>query len=157
MKEFKIIIPSQDADPQEIDAVFEGRDERTQMAFVRPKKSGEHTWKPLKFEESPVRVGDPILSVGLLPEPAGYKSYYMESFVSTTLRGEVPMVLVGGGGLCATGSPVFNADGKAIGIVGAQAGQNIFLQQQRQSNALPAVQNPPKMFTPTRDFRQSLE
>ena len=44
----------------------------------------------LKFEEVPVRVGDPILSVGLLPEAAGYKSYYMESFVSTTLRGEMP-------------------------------------------------------------------
>ena len=157
MKEFKIIIPSQEADPQEIDAVFEGRDERTNMAFVRPKESGKHPWKPLKFEEVPVRVGDPVMSVGLLPEAAGYKSYYMESFVSTTLRGEMPMVLVGGGGLCATGSPVFNADGKAIGIVGAQTGQSIFLQQQRSSNALAAVQNPPKFFTPTRDFQQGLE
>jgi serine protease Do len=156
MKEFKIIIPSQEADAQEIDAFFEGRDERTSMAFVRPKESGKHTWKPLKFEEIPVRVGDPVLSVGLLPEAAGYKSYYMESFVSTTLRGEMPMVLVGGGGLCATGSPVFNAEGKAIGIVGAQTGQSVFLQQ-RTPNALAAVQNPPKFFTPTRDFQQALE
>jgi S1-C subfamily serine protease len=157
MKEFKIIIPSQEADAQEIEAGFEGRDERTNMAFVRPKESAKQMWKPLKFEEIAVHVGDPVLSVGLLPETAGYKSYFMESFVSSTLRGEMPMVLVGGGGVCAVGSPVFNADGKAIGIVGTQGGQSIFLQQQRSSNALPAVQNPPKMFTPARDFQQSLE
>ena len=39
MKEFKIIVPSQTAEHEEIDAVFQGRDERTQTAFVRPKSA----------------------------------------------------------------------------------------------------------------------
>ena len=41
MKEFKIIVPSQTAEHDEIDAVFQGRDERTQTAFVRPKSTSD--------------------------------------------------------------------------------------------------------------------
>jgi S1-C subfamily serine protease len=174
LKEFKILIPSQDKDPEELDADFLGRDDRTSMGFVKAKassstKKGEnegggdndkpaakHEWKPLKFEEHPVRIGEPILSVGLLPEAAAYKPYFMESAVAATLRGETPQVLVQGGGLGVVGSPVFNTEGKAIGIVPSQTGQNGMLNEASGSN-LPAAQNPPKFFTPSRDFAQSLE
>jgi len=37
MKEFKILVPSQEKDAEEVEAVFQGRDERTLTAFVRPK------------------------------------------------------------------------------------------------------------------------
>jgi len=59
------------------------------------------------------------------------------------------------GGLGAVGSPVFDVDGKAIGVVGVQAGQNMFLNESGQN--LIAVTNPPKFYTPAHDFRQSLE
>jgi serine protease Do len=160
MKEFKIVIPSQEKDADEIEAVFVGRDERTSLAFLRPKDqdkdgkdSGRH-WKPLKFEEQPVNVGDPLLSVGLLPEAASYKTYLMQSDVSVTLRGEIPQVLVDGG-LAGLGSPVFNADGKAIGLVGPQAGTTVWLNDP--NNSLGSINNPPKFYTPARDFLQSLQ
>ena len=159
MKEFKILIPSQEKPADEIDAVFVGRDDRTSVAFLRPKNdekdgSARH-WKPLKFEEQPVKVGDPIMSIGLLPENASYKTYLMESAVAVTLRGEIPQVLVTGGGLAALGSPVFNDDGKAIGLVEAQSGENVLLNDT--GNSMSAVTNPPKFYTPARDFVQSLE
>src|SRR5688500_9350203 len=60
MKEFKIIIPSQTGDHEEIDAVFQGRDERTQTAFVRPESTGEHKWQPLKFDDAKVGPGEDV-------------------------------------------------------------------------------------------------
>src|SRR3954469_4863156 len=68
MKEFKIIVPSQSADHDEIDAVFQGRDERTQTAFVRPKSTSDKKWTPLKFDEEKVAPGDEIASIGMLPK-----------------------------------------------------------------------------------------
>lgn len=211
MKDFKIIIPSQEADADEIEAEFVGRDERTNVAFLRPKTgatapkaddatkksddkkssddkkpaeekgtggNGDDTvktsdkaedkakpaekskaasaprkWKPIKFEEANFTVGEPVWSVGVLPEAASYKTYLMEAKVAVTLRGETPQVLVSGG-LCGVGSVVFNADGKAVGFVNQQQGQSIFLNDG--PNALAAINNPPKFFTPTRDFAMSL-
>src|SRR5215212_2538594 len=67
MVDFKIIVPSDAThDEQEIDAVFEGRDERGEVAFVRP-KSSDRKWQALKFEDVPVDVGDPLVSVGIFP------------------------------------------------------------------------------------------
>ena len=153
MKDFKIIVPQKDADPLEIESVFAGRDERTNLAFVKAKETGP-TWAPLKFEEAPSKVGDDLISVGLLPKDAGYRTYLTTSVASAQLRGEVPHVLVSGG-LGAVGSPVFNAQGQAIGIVNMQPETPVFLNDQRRP--LESVLNQPKFFVPTRDFAQSLQ
>jgi serine protease Do len=153
MKEFKIIVPSQTSDAEEIDAEFQGRDERSGMAFLKPVKA--HQWPKLQFEDVKVNVGDRVYSVGLLPKNAAYKSYLTSGTVSTTLRGELPQVLVVGGGLASIGSPVFNADGKAIGFVNAQPEQQAFLNADFRSS-LVAVMNPPIFFTPASDFKPSL-
>jgi serine protease Do len=153
MKEFKVIVPREEGDALELDAVFLGRDERTNLAFVQTAETQQ--WQALEFEEAPVNVGDGALSVGLLPKGAGYRAYYMESTVSAVLRGEVPQVLVTAGGLAAVGSPVFSRDGRAIGLVNAQPEQGIFLNDPRASAA--AILTPPRFFVPTRDFRLSLE
>src|SRR5258708_27545017 len=141
MKEFKILVPRQDGDPQELDAVFQGRDERTNLAFLKTKEP-QH-WKSIKLEDSPVNIGEPILSVGMLPKGAAYKSYFVEGAVSATLRGEIPQVLVTGGGLAAMGSPVFNAAGTAIGLV------NPLRQTPRLTEPRPEIQSvwrPPRHF-----------
>jgi serine protease Do len=156
MKEFKILVAHEDRDVEEIEAEFCGRDERSQVAFLKAKSGGDsptREWKPVKFEEVPVNIGDPVYSVGILPEMANYKPYFMEASVSAKLRGEQPQVLVQGG-LAAIGSPVFSPDGKAIGVVTWQPGQTILLNDQR--NALGAVIQPPKFYIPTRDFALSL-
>jgi len=186
MKEFTIIVAHEDRDAEELDADFYGRDERSSLAFLKPKaqqsksadakgddksgdkapgKSGDakstetkpteakRTWKPIKFEEAPVQIGQPVYSIGILPEMANYKPYFMESAVSAKLRGETPQVLVNSG-LASVGSPVFNAEGKALGVVAWSPGQPVFLNDQQ--NPLTAVLLPPKFYTPARDFLPSL-
>jgi serine protease Do len=159
LKDFKIIIPSQTSEHEEIDAVFQGRDERTQTAFVRPKSaegSSERKWTPLKFEDVKAGPGDEVVSIGLLPKNGGYRTYLTRGTVSANLRGEFPQVLVVGGGLAGMGSPVFNADGKAIGLVNQQPEHSPFINGDFRQSIVPLL-SPPLFFTPTFDITQSLE
>ena len=178
MKDFKILIPSQTKDAEEMEAEFQGRDERTRLGFVKAKESKsskessstkeskeskdgkeadkKREWKPLEFEDAPVKVGEPILSVGLLPEDAAYKSYFTERRCRPPSEARCRRCW-SSGGLAGVGSPVFNAEGKAIGIVAMQQGQNLFLNLSEAGTLTAALSSPPKFFTPTRDFRQSLE
>ena len=149
MKDFKIIVPRFDKDNEEIDAVFQGRDERTNLAFVKTKEPQK--WTPITFEEASVTVGEPVLSVGLLPKDAGYKTYLMQSDIAAQLRGEVPQIMTSGG-LAAVGSPVLNVKGQAIGFVNFQSDQAAFLNMNDPRNPLSSVTNPPIFFVPTRDF-----
>lgn len=170
MKEFTVIVAHDDRDAEELEAEFYGRDERSNLAFLKPKpkprpsrsaggeesKSAARKWKAIQFEETPVQIGQPVFSVGILPEAANYKPYFMEAAVAAKLRGETPQVLVDRG-LAAVGSPVFTADGKAIGIVAWQPGQPVFLNTDQQGgNPLTAVILPPKFYVPARDFLLSL-
>src|SRR5688572_16152760 len=149
MKDFKIIVPRFDKDNEEIDAVFQGRDERTNLAFVKTKEPQK--WTPITFEEASVTVGEPVLSVGLLPKDAGYKTYLMQSDIAAQLRGEVPQIMTSGG-LAAVGSPVLNTKGQAIGFVNFQSDQAAFLNMNDPRNPLSSVTNPPIFFVPTKDF-----
>jgi hypothetical protein len=151
LKEFKVVVPDPaGGDPAELDARLHGRDERYNLAFLQPTdpSAGGRKWQPVTFEDAPVRVGEPVTSVGLLPEMAAYKSYFAEGAVSVTLRGETPQVLVHGGGLTGVGSPVFNAEGKAIGMVNFQPGTTPFLNDA--ANAMASINNPPRFFLPAR-------
>ncbi len=148
MKDFKIILP--DDEQTEIEAEFEGRDERTNTTFVKAKE--KHEWKPLKFVDQPVKIGQTIMSVGLLPKAAGYKPYLTEANVSSILRGPLPQVLVSSDGTAGVGSPVLNSDGIAIGLVHNGPG---FREDQR--NPLASILLPPRTFTPASDFMLSLK
>lgn len=44
-----------------------------------------------------MKTGETVLSVGMLPKGAGYKTYFQTGVISTKLRGEVPTYLVTGG------------------------------------------------------------
>lgn len=149
MKDFKILVPREDGEPTEYEAVFQGRDERTNLAFLKTKEP-QH-WKPVRFKEQKVNIGEPILSVGMLPKGANYKTYFVEGTVSALLRGEIPQVLVTGGGLAAMGSPAFTADGKAVGMVGPN-GTSPLLNETRGNAELQMVMNPPRYYIPARDF-----
>ena len=150
MKDFKIIIPGDEE--KELDAVFLGRDERSDLAFLKTKEAQK--WKALKFEEQALKVGDEVISVGLLPKEAGYKAYYAQARVAALLRGPIPHVLTTNEGLAAVGSPVFTADGKAIGLVAYQSGQSMLLNGN--SAAIQTLNTPPRFFVPARDFLPSL-
>ena len=151
MKDFKVILPGDEE--KELDAVFLGRDERTDMAFIKTKETQK--WPAITFEENPPAVGDPIYSIGLLPKDAGYKPFVSQSTVSALLRGPIPYVLVSTDGLTTIGSPVFNSSGKAIGVVGFQQKAHFFLLNAN-GPFLQNLNDPPRFFTPTRDFQPSL-
>jgi serine protease Do len=150
MKDFKVIIPGDEE--KEIDAVFLGRDERSDLAFLKTKEPQK--FKALKFQELPLKVGDEIISVGLLPKEAGYKAYYSQARVAALLRGPVPHILTTNEGLAAVGSPVLTADGKAIGLVAYQQGQSMLLNGN--NSAIQMLNTPPRFFVPARDFLTSL-
>lgn len=157
MVDFKIIIPGDEE--TEIDADFQGRDDRSMLSFVKARE--KRTWQPLKFEDGSFEVGDQLYSVGLLPKDAGYKTYLLSSRVSSVLRGPVPQVLVSGDGLGAVGSPVFNAAGAAVGYVHAQGNSSPLLgsgggRGRGGVDSLTAVLTPPKLFVPSKDFLSSL-
>jgi serine protease Do len=151
MRNFRILIPGDEQ--KELDAVFLGRDERTYLAFLRTKEPPN--WPAIKFEDVGVKVGQTVASVGLLPKDAGYKAYYNEATVSAILRGPIPHVLVSPSGLGNVGAPVFDADGKAIGLVAFQQGQSALLGSEARSTAQ-AVSIPSRFFVPSRDFLMSL-
>lgn len=153
MTEFKMIFPGDTE--TEIEAEFLGRDERYGICYVKPKDSQTHTWKPVQFSDHPVRVGDTVHSIGILPKLAGYNLYYCSARVSAVLRGPMPQVLVDGAGLSVIGSPVFNESGQAIGLVNSQPDRTVLLNDPR--NPFVTVENPTRLFTPASDFLPSLK
>src|SRR6478672_5708085 len=121
MGDFKIIIPSREQhDEQEMEAVFQGRDERGDLAFVKPKETSGRKWTPVKFDDVPINIGDRVSSVGMLVKSSGYRPFLSGGIVGGTLRGELPTFIVTSGRLAAVGAPVFNDRGQAIGFVNAQ-------------------------------------
>lgn len=159
MKDFKIILPGDDE--TELDADFQGRDDRTGLSFIHAKEARK--WTAIKFIDEEVHIGDPILSVGILPKDAGYKTYLMSSSVAATLRGPVPQVLVTGEGLGGVGAPVFDGQGQPIGFVHNQTGGTPLLGngsgrggRGSGGDSFAAVLSPPRLFVPAKDFLLSL-
>jgi serine protease Do len=156
MKDFKIVIPGDDL--KEIDAVFAGRDERSGVSFIKakPDEKEKHAWVPVKFEDAPAKIGDEVISIGMLGKTASYQAYFTRSLVAANLRGESHHVLVTPEGVAAVGSPVFNAAGKAIGWVPMQVNQMITINDPNPQSQLQPVYFPPRMFVPTKEFSISL-
>jgi len=113
MRQFTIIVPG-DAE-EELPATFLGRDERSYLAVLKTVK--KQNWPAIEFEDLPVRMAEPVVSIGLLPKEFGYKPYFAQAYVSAVLHASMPWVVVSADGLATVGSPVFNTQGKAIGLV----------------------------------------
>jgi serine protease Do len=153
MKNFKIILPSETGDETEIDATLQGRDERSNVAFIRANEAQK--WKAIKFIDAPVEIGQTLYSVGLLPKGSGYKAHVTAVTVSAHLRGPVPQILVDGN-LAGVGGVVLDAKGQAIGYVHPSSIGEAFLDNPDDPEAIPMILSPPHMFIPTIDFLQSL-
>ncbi|HEY1683173.1 MAG TPA: trypsin-like peptidase domain-containing protein [Tepidisphaeraceae bacterium] len=140
MKDFKILVPSATADPDEIDATFVGRDERSGLAFVRA--ASPHKWTPMHFEDQAMHVGDTVYSVGLLPKQAGYRPYLTAGVISGELHRQVPMFMVASG-LASGGSAVFDSAGHTVGLA---------LSMDFTQGPTGGMANPSAFFLPSRDF-----
>jgi serine protease Do len=146
MKNFKIVVPSDVNDPEEVDATFLGRDERADMAFVQAK--GDRKWTAVHFENQPLAVGETVYGIGVLPKMAGYKGFLTQGIISALLRGEQPQGLVSGG-MSNVGSPVFDDHFRAVGIVIPQDGQELLLDGRGELNA---IISPPRFFVLSKYF-----
>jgi serine protease Do len=153
MHRFKIVIPSESGDETEIDATLQGRDERSNLAFIRT--DSPQKWKAIKFIDTPMQIGDPLYSVGLLPKGAGYRTLVTTAFMSTRLRGPVPQILVGGQ-LAGVGAVVLNAKGEAVGYVHARSLGEALLDNPENPDDLPMVDVAPRLFIPASDFLPSI-
>jgi S1-C subfamily serine protease len=155
--DFKIILPHDDRDQEEIEAQFLGRDERWGVAYVRAKDKRD--WRPLAFTDAEVEIGQTVYSVGMLPKGGGYKSYLATGTVAAHVREAVPHVLTMGA-LAPVQSPVFDAQGKAIGLVSATAGQTPYLSTGQKElddrSQLIAITNPPRFWVPASEFTPGL-
>lgn len=154
LKEFKVIVPKVDTDHEELDAVFLGRDERHNVAFVKIKDASKKL-PVLTFTDKKVDIAEPIYSVGVLPKESGYKTFLSMGTVAALLRGETPSILMSGA-LADVGGVAFNSGGEAIGYVFPQPNATLFLEPRdpRQSSdnttffvpaseILPAIAKPP--------------
>jgi S1-C subfamily serine protease len=177
---FKLIRPARGDEPErEYDATFAGRDERSGVAFVRygndpttPPTTPPTTlpaegeddlpppdWEPVTFSFEEPGIGETVYSVGRMPEEFGYTPYVTTSRISAPVRGPTPMIFTAGDGLTTVGSPVFNADGEAVGYVIQQQGispATVFINSEGGDMRIMSLA-PPRMFLPADFLRVSLE
>ncbi len=149
-KDVKVVLPG--VEGKSLDAEFISIDLQTGLGFLRVK--ADHDWSVIQFVgSSKVSPGAPVFSLGLLGEDTGFKPYLGQAYVSTVLRMPGPLALTTGGSLTAEGSPVFNAAGRAIGLVGRQPFLDYQTVTQRgQIRLRLAGQQQTKFFTPVDEF-----
>ena len=97
-----------------------GVDPVTGLAFVRTTAAAK--WSRVVFagRRSGLKIGQQIVSIGLQGSDAGNEPYLGVAYVSGRVRVPETLYRVTGGNLTGTCSPVFNLEGKAVGIVARQ-------------------------------------
>ncbi len=135
-----------------IKAEFVGMDYETEMSFVRAVE--EHRFSEVRFAgTSNLRLGQRVVSVGLLGPQTGNEPYIGIGVISSVVRLPQQIVYVSGGELTNSSSPVFTDDGRAIGIVGGQLPVEYrMMLQGRWVNIGIAGQQTGKFFTPVEEF-----
>jgi S1-C subfamily serine protease len=102
IRKVQIYLPGSD---KPIDGSYSATDPETGISFV---------------DVSGATVGKQVFAVGLLDLWLGFEPFMGVAYVSARVRVPGPLVYVTGGALTNIGSPVFAADGTAIGMVTAQ-------------------------------------
>ena len=155
MKDFKIIIPSDTDDDTEIDATLQGRDERTNLAFIKANAAAE--MEDRQFA-SPGEDRRPVYSAGLLPKGCGGIQDVRNRRRSLAhLRGPSP---AGAGRTALSPDPggvCLDSGEQTIGwllwpLVLPRPSSTI----PKTPNDIPAVTGAAELYIPTRDFLKSL-
>jgi serine protease Do len=97
-----------------------GVDPVTGMAFIRTTAPGKWTRITFVGKTSGLKVGQQVVSIGLQDASSGFEPYLGVAYVSGKVRIPETLYRVTGGSLTGTCSPVFNLDGKVVGIVARQ-------------------------------------
>ncbi|MCD6378328.1 MAG: PDZ domain-containing protein [Planctomycetes bacterium] len=115
LKDFVLTVPGNQK--KRIKAKLLSVDIETGVGFLQADEG--YKWSELRFPlRSNLRLGQRVLSVGLLGGQFGNTPYFTEAKVSAVVRVPAQMVFVTAGELASFSSPVLSEDGKPIGIVG---------------------------------------
>ena len=132
LKDFEVVIPGVKGDS--LKAALLGVDSVTGIGFVRATE--ERNWPVVTFlAQSNAKIGQEVVSVGALTADLGHAICIGFGRISSMVRVPGKLVYVSGGNLTGIGSPVFDLDGRAIGIVGRQ---QLFLSYQTATQRGPA-------------------
>ena len=117
LTDFELTTPG--VDGKTVKAKLLGIDPWTGLGFVQATE--KHTWQYVTFStKSNLALGQQVASIGLMMGDPSRPVYVGTAYVSAKLRVPGELIFVTGGRLTSTCSPVFAADGQAIGIVGRQ-------------------------------------
>ncbi len=116
-KDFVIEVPGLEG--KTVKAELMGIDEETNLTFVRTTEP--HDWSVVRFaRQADLAIGQQVYSAGLLPRDAGGQTYVGMGNIASIMRVPQQLAYVTGGWLTASGSPVFDDQGRAIGLVGGE-------------------------------------
>ncbi len=97
---------------------FVGKDQATGMTFIRATAG---SWKPVELVSKPnLTIGQEVISAGLLIGPGARPVSVGLGYVSSIIKIPTKVAYITGGKLTVVGSPVFNTDGKVVGLVDRQ-------------------------------------
>ena len=155
IKKVRIVIPG--VERKTLKAKLLGIDQVSGLTFVQAAEP--HSWKVVKFaERSNLKVGQAVISLGLLGPDLAYKVGAGAGRVATVVRAPGRLAYVTGGNLTRIGSPVFNEKGVAIGLVQRQLFQQYQIVQNRRSGSVrmsPVERT--NFFTPVEEFAHGLK
>jgi serine protease Do len=155
LKDFQLVLPGNEG--KTLKAKLLGIDPWTGLGFV--KCTEVYKWQVVQFSRtSQVKLGDEVMSIGLMMSDPSWPVYVGTGYVSSKLRVPNDLVFIVGGRLTGSCSPVFAADGRAIGIVGRQLPLNFEAPTDRGMAPLQLVdQQQAAFFTPVEEFVHILE
>ena len=114
ISDLKLVLPGKDA--RTIKAKFLAVDPSTGLGFIQAEEKFD--WTPVEFVQDPkLAPGQLVISMGIMGGDGNHTTYLGAAYVSAVLRVPGQMVYVTGGKLTNVCSPVFAADGRAMGIV----------------------------------------
>lgn len=115
LKDFVLIVPGNQG--KRIKAKLLNVDVESGVAFLQADEG--YKWSEIRFpRRSNLKLGQRVISVGLLGEQFGNMPYFTEAKVSAVVRVPGQRVFVTAGELASLSSPVFAEDGRPVGIVG---------------------------------------
>lgn len=155
LKEFQLVLPG--VGGKSFKAKLLGIDPWTGLGFVQCLEN--HDWQVVQFSRtSNLKLGDPLMSIGLMLSDPSWPVYVGTGYVGSRLRVPNEVIYVAGGGLTGACSPVFAADGRAIGIVARQLPMGYETPTQRGMAPLRLVdQQRTLFFTPVEEFVHAIE
>lgn len=117
IREMTLVMPGKDG--KSYKAKLLGVDATSGLGFIQTLDKGDFT--AVEFTpEAKLVPGQQVFSVGIMAGDGNRNSYLGTAYVSTILRVPGLMVYVTGGKLTNVCSPVFSAEGKAVGLVTRQ-------------------------------------